>query len=75
MPLSVLTRTTPETTPYAAAQVLLFYKAKNPREKDLVDLTATVGLLTPGEIEWLRNAISLAYGNTHPWLAELVATP
>lgn len=55
-PLSLITRTSPNDIPYLAPEVQLFYKARDPREKDLVDIDAALPLLSAEQRAWL-NAI------------------
>ena len=57
--------------PYLAPDVQLLYKAKAPRPKDEVDFTAALTVLTDPQRQWLGNALSLLYGQEHPWLARL----
>jgi hypothetical protein len=59
--------------PYLAAEIQLFYKAKNERPKDETDFTAALPLLTMPRRQWLSNALSLVYGPEHPWRARLLA--
>jgi hypothetical protein len=56
--------------PTALPEVLLFYKASEPRRRDKLDLLALLPHLTGEQRDWLRNAISLT---GHPWLAHLSA--
>ncbi|MGB3027832.1 nucleotidyltransferase domain-containing protein [Paradevosia shaoguanensis] len=57
--------------PYLTAEIQLFYKAKSPRPKDLLDFEAALPLLADDQREWLAKAITLAYGEGHDWLKKL----
>jgi len=69
--LPELTRVTGDGVPYLAPHVQLYYKAKNPREKDQFDLDAVLRGGIDLDVDWLRNAITRSYGAQHPWLARL----
>lgn len=58
--------------PYLAPEVQLFYKAKDVRPKDETDFSAVVPLLSRSQRQWLRDAISVAYDQQHPWRARLL---
>lgn len=49
--------------PYLAPEVQLFYKAADPRPKDLDDFTHVLPVLTAGQRAWLRAAIVDTYGD------------
>ena len=68
LPLSSISRSTLTAIPYVAPHVLLFYKAKNPRAKDVADLEATIEHRVSMDVAWLRKSIALVYGKSHPWL-------
>lgn len=70
-PIREITRITQTGVRYLAPHIQLYYKAKNPREKDEVDFDAVLQSGISLESGWLRNAISLSYGAQHPWLARL----
>jgi hypothetical protein len=70
-PLASLTRTTLEGIPYLAPHIQLFYKAKQARDKDEVDLYAVLDSEVNLDVAWLRAAITLCYGKEHPWLSLL----
>lgn len=60
--------------PYLVPDIQLFYKAKAPRRaKDEADFTAALVVLTGPQRHWLRAALSLVYGEEHPWRARLHA--
>jgi hypothetical protein len=48
--------------------VLLFFKARDLRRRDKLDLAALLPHLTQEQREWLRSAITLL---GHPWQREL----
>lgn len=56
--------------PVMAPEVVLLYKAKNPRDRDMADFKAALPLLDAGRRDWLRTAISEAHPDC-PWLADL----
>lgn len=66
-----ITWRTEEGIPYLAAHIQLYYKAKKPREIDLVDFAAVLENGTSMDHQWLRRAISSSYGSSHPWLRKL----
>lgn len=59
--------------PFLVPEVQLFYKAKSPRPKDILDLQAALPKLTRQQAEWLRDAIRTAYGPSNEWLNLLEA--
>lgn len=59
--------------PFLVAEVQLFYKAKSPRPKDVLDFNAALPLLTAAQRLWLADAIVAAHGRDHPWLGPLRA--
>jgi hypothetical protein len=59
--------------PYLAPEVQLFYKARSARPKDEADFCAALPILTPFQREWLRRALTLAYGG-HRWCPRLQAS-
>jgi|SRR5712664_3858909 len=59
-----------EGVPVMAPEVVLLYKAESPRERDRVDFSAALPLLSVRKREWLRFALSEAHPAC-PWLAEL----
>lgn len=69
--LAALTRTTPNGIPYLAPEVQLFYKAKALRDRDDMDLNASLDTLGAAERDWLRDAIEHVYGGEHRWLEVL----
>jgi hypothetical protein len=56
--------------PVLAPEIQLLYKSQAAREKDEVDFTRVLPLLTEDERAWLRRALeTVAPG--HPWAARL----
>lgn len=53
--------------PFLTPEVQLFYKAKAPRPKDVLDFDACLPLLDERQRSWLRFAIVTAYGPENPW--------
>ncbi len=70
-PISSLGCTTEDGIPYLAAEVQLFYKAKNPRAKDTFDFEAVLPALTAAQRTWLHAAIRECYGEAHAWRQHL----
>ncbi len=56
--------------PTLVPEVVLFYKAKEPRPQDELDFLALLPHLTEKQRHWLREAISLAHPD-QPWLPQL----
>ncbi|MFG3338574.1 nucleotidyltransferase domain-containing protein [Glycomyces sp. NPDC048151] len=69
-PIDAIGRTGPGGIPYLAPEIQLMYKAGNIRPKDQQDFDAMLPHLDPEERQWLRTAITAAYG-TRPWLEQL----
>lgn len=57
--------------PFLVPEVQLFYKAKAPRPKDVLDFDACLPLLDERQRSWLRSAIVTAYGPENPWAERL----
>ena len=70
LPLRSLAVDSPWSLPVLAPEVVLLYKAKDPRPKDELDFATLLPHLTQTRAFWLRDAISLVYGE-HPWLGPL----
>lgn len=58
--------------PFLVPEVQLFYKSKEPREKDEQDFSAVLPLLSAPQRAWLSDAIIAAYGKTNAWLAHMI---
>ena len=58
--------------PVLSPEIQLLYKSKNRREKDEVDFTRVLPLLTEEEKEWLGRALQTVAPD-HPWSARLSA--
>ncbi len=56
--------------PTLVPEVVLFYKAKEPRSQDELDFLALLPYLTAKQRHWLREAISLVHPD-QPWLPQL----
>lgn len=59
--------------PYVRPEIVLLFKAKEPREKDTADWTGTLPLLSDDQRGWLRDGLELVHPG-HPWLAALDRT-
>ena len=70
LPLSVLSRRTPSGIPYLCPQVVLLYKAKNPRPKDQEDFQRTLPVLHAEDRLWLAQALEICHPG-HDWLRDL----
>ncbi|MCR6483602.1 amino acid transporter [Amycolatopsis sp. OK19-0408] len=57
--------------PCLRAEIQLFAKAVNTREKDETDFREVVGSLRPAQRKWLAEAVRTACSPHHPWLARL----
>ena len=71
LPLPAITHTSDSGIPYLKPHVQLYYKAKNPRNKDQIDFNALMESNAELDLAWLRAAITCSYGATHPWLERL----
>jgi len=56
---------------FLSVDIQLFYKAKAPRPKDIVDFEAALPVLSSSQHHWLRSSIITAYGSSHPRLPAL----
>jgi len=54
-------------------EIVMLYKARHRRPKDLLDLDAVLAVLPAGRCAWLRDAVAML-DDDHPWLPRLVAT-
>ncbi len=59
---------------YLAPEIQLFYKAKNPRQKDGNDFTAVLPFLAEAQRRWLSDALTRTFGE-HPWRDWLSRAP
>ena len=66
-PVASLTAATAQDIPFLTPEVILFYKAIEPREKDTRDLKMVWPSLNPQQRTWLVEAVSTAYGTSSPW--------
>lgn len=70
-PISELTVQQSGMPPCLAPDVQLYYKAKEVRPKDDLDLNMALPILTPRQRAWLAESVYRSYGADHPWLARL----
>ncbi|WP_129642982.1 nucleotidyltransferase domain-containing protein [Peristeroidobacter agariperforans] len=70
LPLSAMSRRTTRGIPYLCPQVVLLYKAKNPRTKDQDDFEQTLPTLPPADRLWLAQALEVCHPG-HAWLRSL----
>ncbi len=68
LPLGDGVQQSPWGLPTVVPEVLLFFKARELRQRDKVDFLALLPQLTREQRDWVRGAISLA---GHPWLSQL----
>lgn len=69
-PLAELGLHSPDGIPFLAPEVVLLYKAKDPRPRDEQDFRRARPALGARRRQWLRGALETAHLG-HPWLAEL----
>jgi aminoglycoside-2''-adenylyltransferase len=67
-PWSEVLETTPEGTPYLAPEVVLLFKAKAARDKDVQDFEAALPGLDAHRRTWLRTALEQVHPG-HPWIS------
>lgn len=67
MPWSTVARTSATGTPYLIPEVVLLFKAKHARPKDLADLRATMPAMDAAQLTWLRTSIERVHPG-HDWL-------
>jgi hypothetical protein len=70
MPYSQLICYSRDGIPYMSPEVALLFKAKGLREKDQVDFDEVLPLLSPRQIDWLRENLELLHPG-HVWLRAL----
>lgn len=70
-PIAELGETRSSHPPFLTPEVQLFYKAKAPRPKDVLDFDASLPLLDDRQKSWLRSAIVTAYGSENQWVGQL----
>ncbi|MGE5585677.1 MAG: nucleotidyltransferase domain-containing protein [Bacillota bacterium] len=68
LPVLSIGLATAEGFPYLAPELILLYKAKNPRDKDEADLASVLPFLDERRRGWLRDAVAACYPG-HPWPA------
>ncbi|MCW5252512.1 nucleotidyltransferase domain-containing protein [Streptomyces sp. SHP 1-2] len=70
LPYGDIVHRTPDGVPYLAPELVLLFKAKNPRRKDRADFEATVPHLSPSQ----RGTLAALLARVHPghaWIADL----
>lgn len=73
-PCQQVIATTPDGIPYLAPQIVLLFKARHHRPKDLADFTGVLPLLNPARRAWLATALACVHPG-HPWISELQGRP
>ncbi len=61
--------------PYLNPQFVLLYKARGPREKDLLDLRIALPKMTLQSKLWLKEALRVSEGPEHDWIRTLERRP
>ena len=69
-PVAEIGLRTPEGVPFLAPEIVLLYKAKNPRPNDEQDFRTTLPALAVERRQWLRGALAVLHPG-HPWIASL----
>lgn len=70
MPWPAVAARTASGTPYLIPEVVLLFKAKSARPKDLADLTTVLPSLTAAQRAWLRASIEQVHPQ-HDWLTQI----
>jgi hypothetical protein len=70
LPYQQIIRRTPAGIPYLVPEIVLLFKAKHVRPKDAADFEATLPLLRPAAVEWLRDTLARVHPG-HAWLGAL----
>ncbi len=60
-----------EGLPYLAPEIVLLYKSKYLSEDNQSDFDTVYVKLDEAQKMWLKNALTLEYGNDHPWVQAL----
>lgn len=68
---AILTNETMGGVPYLAPEIVLLYKSKHMRERDIFDFNAVKAELFKDQRDWLKQSLDLVYLGAHPWSAEL----
>jgi hypothetical protein len=69
-PWPAVVRMSASSVPYLAPEIVLLFKAKHARSKDLADLTTVLPSLNGTQRDWLRAAIEQVHPN-HNWLRRI----
>lgn len=69
-PFALLGMRSADGIPFFAPEVVLLYKAKDPRPRDLHDFRVARGALDEERREWLREALRTCHPG-HPWIDQL----
>ena len=56
---------------YLAPEVVLLFKSNSLSEKNLLDFDAVIDSLDGDALLWFKEALSLVYEESHPWLKQL----
>ena len=69
-PYADVVRRTGDGIPFVAPEIVLLFKAKQPRPKDEADADLVLPTLDPAQRTWLRAALDLVHPG-HPWADRL----
>ncbi len=70
-PLAAMTHVSPGGVPYLGPEVVLMFKAREPRPKDEEDFADLQPLLTREQASWLAPRLAPPGDTDHPWLSGL----
>jgi hypothetical protein len=70
-PVASIGSVSAEGIPYLNPEIQLLYKANGRRPKDEIDFDVMLPMLSQGQLQWLDDALRLAYGPDHPWSVRL----
>jgi hypothetical protein len=65
--------TAPPGIPYLAPEIVLLYKSKHLRDRDIFDFNAVIARLSTAQRGWLKDALQTCYLGGHPWSESLAA--
>jgi hypothetical protein len=68
--INLVMMVSPMGIPYLIPEIVLLYKAKNPKQKDEEDFIRTKGWLNEGSRNWLKKALE-SHVPDHHWIGEL----
>jgi Aminoglycoside-2''-adenylyltransferase len=72
LPYAEVTETAPDGVAYLRPEIVLLFKAKAARPKDVADLAVTLPAMTAARRRWLADALDQVHPG-HPWIGQLRA--